>query len=224
MKPVPKVAFSTSRASTKTWHQRLGHLHQLLHSMFSKFLLHVTDKQSVFVCDSCLVGKSSKLSLPLSDYVSSHVLDLIVCDVWGPAHVPSFDGHYFLLCVDHYSKFMWYFPLKLKLDVFVIFQQFIKMAERQFNTKVKSVQTDWGGEFRKLSPFLSQHGIIHRLSCPHTSEQNGSLNAVTECCRNRSHLASPFSCSTEILAFRFWHGCLPHQQDAIVVKLQYLTI
>ncbi|KAD1469156.1 hypothetical protein E3N88_42767 [Mikania micrantha] len=47
------------------------------------------------------------------------------------------------------------------------------MVERQFNTKLKSVQSDWGGEFRTLSTLLSSLGIIHRLSCPHTSEQNG---------------------------------------------------
>ncbi|KAD3067192.1 hypothetical protein E3N88_35072 [Mikania micrantha] len=47
------------------------------------------------------------------------------------------------------------------------------MVERQFNTKLKSVQTDWGGEFRNLSSFFSSIGVIHRLSCPHTSEQNG---------------------------------------------------
>ncbi|KAJ0726566.1 putative RNA-directed DNA polymerase [Helianthus annuus] len=172
---VPKVAFSTARASSKTWHQRLGHPHhQLLKSMFSKFCLPVSDKHSSFACDSCCVGKSSKLSLPLSDYHSSHVLDLVICDVWGPASVTSFDGHnYFLLCVDHYSKFMWFFPLKLKSDVFETFKQFITMAVRQFQTKLKSVQTDWGGEFRRLSPLFLERGIIHRLSCPHTSEQNG---------------------------------------------------
>ncbi|KAM0072744.1 putative RNA-directed DNA polymerase [Helianthus debilis subsp. tardiflorus] len=172
---VPKVAFSTARASYKTWHQRLGHPHhQTLNSMLSKYFLPVSDKNSGFACDSCFVGKSSKLSLPLSDYKSSHVLDLVICDVWGPAPVSSYDGHhYFLLCVDHYSKFMWFFPLKLKSDVFITFQHFITMAERQFKTKLKSVETDWGGEFRKLSPFFLEHGIIHRLSCPHTSEQNG---------------------------------------------------
>ncbi|KAD6794805.1 hypothetical protein E3N88_05701 [Mikania micrantha] len=47
------------------------------------------------------------------------------------------------------------------------------MAERQFNTKLKRVQSDWGGEFRTLAPFLSSLGIIHQRSCPHTSEQNG---------------------------------------------------
>ncbi|KAK1412849.1 hypothetical protein QVD17_34395 [Tagetes erecta] len=172
---VPKVAFSTARASSQTWHQRLGHPHhQLLNSMLSKYCLPVLNNRSDFACDSCCVGKSSKLSLSLSDYKSSHVLDLVVCDVWGPAPVTSFDGHnYFLLCVDHYSKFMWFFPLKLKSDVFATFKQFITMVERQFQTKLKSVQTDWGGEFRKLSPFFSDLGIIHRLSCPHTSEQNG---------------------------------------------------
>ncbi|KAD7116530.1 hypothetical protein E3N88_03798 [Mikania micrantha] len=47
------------------------------------------------------------------------------------------------------------------------------MVERQFNTKLKQVQTDWGGEFRSLSSFFQSLGILHRLSCPHTSEQNG---------------------------------------------------
>ncbi|KAD6118770.1 hypothetical protein E3N88_10041 [Mikania micrantha] len=68
---------------------------------------------------------------------------------------------------------MWLFPLKQKSDVFTTFKQFHTMAERQFKTHLKAVQTDWGGEFRNLSPFLKNLGIIHRLSCPHTSEQNG---------------------------------------------------
>ncbi|KAD0040247.1 hypothetical protein E3N88_44887 [Mikania micrantha] len=49
------------------------------------------------------------------------------------------------------------------------------MVERQFQTKLKFVQTDWGGEFRPLSSFFSSHGVIHRLSCPRTNEQNGFL-------------------------------------------------
>ncbi|KAD4584166.1 hypothetical protein E3N88_21767 [Mikania micrantha] len=68
---------------------------------------------------------------------------------------------------------MWIFPFKRKHDVLDLFKQFILMVERQFNTKIKSVQSDCGGEFRSLSTHLSTLGIIHRLSCPHTSEQNG---------------------------------------------------
>ncbi|KAL9993337.1 putative RNA-directed DNA polymerase [Helianthus debilis subsp. tardiflorus] len=173
--PIPKVAFSTTRAPASTWHQRLGHPHsQLFHSMLSKYCLPISNKDSVLHCDSCSIGKSTKLHLSSSENKSSHVLDLVFCDVWGPAPVPSFDGHnYFLLCVDYFSKFMWLFPLKHKSDVFETFKQFVTMAERQFSTKLKTVQTDWGGEFRNLSTFFSSIGIIHRLSCPHTSEQNG---------------------------------------------------
>ena len=47
------------------------------------------------------------------------------------------------------------------------------MTELQFDTKIKSVQTDWGGEFRPLTSFLQTHGIIHRLICPRTHHQNG---------------------------------------------------
>jgi hypothetical protein len=47
------------------------------------------------------------------------------------------------------------------------------MVERLFNTKIKQIQTDWGGEFRPLNTFFQKHGIIHRISCPHTHQQQG---------------------------------------------------
>jgi len=63
--------------------------------------------------------------------------------------------------------------LKNKSETFTVFQQLKLMAELQFNSKIKSEQTDWGGEFRPLTNFLASHGIIHRLICPHTHHQNG---------------------------------------------------
>ncbi|KAJ0542271.1 putative RNA-directed DNA polymerase [Helianthus annuus] len=201
--PLPRVAFSTYRASTTTWHQRLGHPHaQLFSSMLSSFHLPVSDKNFDFNCSSCLVGKSSKLHLLSSDYHSSHVLDLVFCDVWGPSGVSSFDGHnYFLLCVDHFSKYMWLFPLKRKSEVFETFKRFVTMAERQFSTKVKSVQTDWGGEFRNLSSFFASIGIIHRLSCPHTSEQNGTVER-----RHRHVVETGLTLMAQAhVPQRFWH-------------------
>ncbi|KAJ9561084.1 hypothetical protein OSB04_006244 [Centaurea solstitialis] len=172
---ISKVAFSTSRTSSNIWHQRLGHPHpQLLKSMLSFYHLPLNKQCHVSFCESCSIGKSSKLHLLNSSFKSSNVLDLLFCDVWGPSAITSIEGHnYFLLCVDHYSKFMWIFPFKLKSEVFQIFKNFMIMVERQFNTKLKHVQTDCGGEFRNLSSFFQSLGIIHRLSCPHTSEQNG---------------------------------------------------
>lgn len=90
--------------------------------------------------------------------------------------MPSTEEHrYFVIFLDVYSKYLWYFPLRLKSDVFPIFIQFHKMVERQFSTKIKQIQTDWGGEYRSLRKFFKEIGIVHRLPCPHTHEQNGKI-------------------------------------------------
>ena len=71
-------------------------------------------------------------------------------DLWGPSHITSTNG--FLYCVtfiDAFSRFTWIYLLKNKSDTFTVFKQFKAMAELQFNTKIKSLQTDWGG---KLDP------------------------------------------------------------------------
>nr|GEU29282.1 integrase, catalytic core [Tanacetum cinerariifolium] len=60
-----------------------------------------------------------------------------------------------------------------KSDVYSTFKSFVQMVERQFTTKLKNVQTDWGGEFCNLALFFSSLEIIHRRSCLNTSEQNG---------------------------------------------------
>jgi hypothetical protein len=49
------------------------------------------------------------------------------------------------------------------------------MIERFLNTKIKSVQTDRGGEYRSLNTYFKSIGIIHRLACPHTHQQQGCV-------------------------------------------------
>ena len=187
--------------------------------MISKYSLHLLDKHVTSTCTSCSIGESSKLHLSSSTYKSSHILDLLFCDVWRPAPVTSFHGHrYFLLCVDHFSRFMWFFPLKAKSDVYNTFKQFILTVEWQFQTKLKSVQTDWGSEFRNLSQFFSSLGITHHLSCPHTSEQNALV-----CCGNRSYSSCPILCSATFLAFCFWYNCLSYKSHAFPYKQKHLT-
>nr|GEX21138.1 retrotransposon protein, putative, Ty1-copia subclass [Tanacetum cinerariifolium] len=66
-----------------------------------------------------------------------------------------------------------------KSDVYSTFKLFVQMVERQFTTKLKNVQTDWGGEFCNLASFFSSLGIIHRRS---TSEQTGCVE------RRNSHV------------------------------------
>ncbi|GJV06742.1 putative RNA-directed DNA polymerase [Tanacetum coccineum] len=75
------------------------------------------------------------------------------------------------------------------------------MVECQFTTKLKNVQTDWGGEFRNLASFFSSLGIIHRRSCPHTSEQNGFVER-----RNRHVVEISLTLLAQTcVPQRFWH-------------------
>lgn len=39
----------------------------------------------------------------------------------------------------------------------------------------QSMQSDGGGEFRPFTQHLTNLGILHRFTCPHTSYQNGAV-------------------------------------------------
>ncbi|XP_023773239.1 retrovirus-related Pol polyprotein from transposon RE2 isoform X1 [Lactuca sativa] len=175
LRSTPQVALSATRASSTIWHRRLGHPHKCLFQFIvSSSKLPVSNNTLPSFCSSCQLGKSCKIPLPISSFRSNKILDLVYCDVWCSAPVLSSDGHrYFLLCVDHHTRFMWIFPMSDKSEVYNLFKTFVTTVERQFSTKLKKVQTDWGGEFRNTSTFLTSLGIVHIRSCPHTSAQNG---------------------------------------------------
>ncbi|KAF7151058.1 hypothetical protein RHSIM_Rhsim02G0101600 [Rhododendron simsii] len=175
----PPLALSSECVPLDCWHRRLGHPHaRVLHQVLkSQALPFSANKQcTATICHACQLGKSSRLTLSSTGNKSVAPLDLIFSDVWGPSPFLSSDGHkYFVIFLDDFSKYIWYYPLFNKSDVFNIFSKFQAMVERQFSSKIKSVQTDWGGEFRKLNSYFATLGILHRLPCPHTHEQNGSI-------------------------------------------------
>ena len=120
--------------------------------------------------------KSSCLTLKTTGHQTRAPLDLIFSDVWGPSPMLSPDVfRYFFIFMDAHVKFIWFYHLVAKFDVFQIFYQFQALVERQFSLKIKSVQTDWGGEYQKLNTYFKMISIHHRVICPHTHEQNGMV-------------------------------------------------
>jgi histone deacetylase 1/2 len=173
--PHIKQVFSTLRVSSAQWHARLGHpaSQVVQHILRSHELPSVPNKLDT-VCDACQQGKSHQLPFPLSDHVTHAPLELIYSDVWGPAQT-SVSGHnYYVSFVDAYSRFTWLYLLKRKNDVFDIFLKFQAHVERLLGHKILRVQSDWGGEYIKLNAFFDKLGIMHRVSCPHTHQQNGT--------------------------------------------------
>lgn len=53
--------------------------------------------------------------------------------------------------------------------------KFKSLVENLFSCKIKQTQIDNGVEYisHAFTKFLKTHGILHRLTCPYTSEQNG---------------------------------------------------
>jgi hypothetical protein len=125
-------------------------------------------------CDSCQLGKSKKQPSHASNRISHQPLDLIHSDIWT-SPVQSISGYkYYVIFVDDWSRFTWLYPLHHKSDVFANFVKFKLLVENQF-FKIKQFQSDGGGEFtsNQFQSFLTKNGILHRKSCPYTSQQNG---------------------------------------------------
>lgn len=122
------------------------------------------------VCGSCQYGKSHRLSFSSSCYP----LDLIYSDVWGPSpYLANNKFLYYVLFLDDFSKYFGILPMKAKHEVFDIFLRFKSQIENLFERKINVVRSGWGGEYQKCSKFFAKTGIIHRVSCPYTHEQNG---------------------------------------------------
>jgi histone deacetylase 1/2 len=122
------------------------------------------------------MGKSHRLHAPLSSTVYSSPFEVVHCDLWGRAPFVSYYGYnYYITFVDTYTKYTWIYFLKAKSDALQAFTQFLALINTQFKTTIKALHSDWGGEFRPFTELLNKLGIQHRLTCPHTSHQNGTV-------------------------------------------------
>ncbi|RVW45084.1 Retrovirus-related Pol polyprotein from transposon RE1 [Vitis vinifera] len=136
----------------KLWHHRLGH------------------------ASTDILAKSHRLPTHLSLSCASKPLELVHTDLWGLASVKSTSGaRYFILFLDDYSLYTWFYPLQTKDQALLAFKKFKLQVENQFDAKIKCLQSDNGGEFRSFKTFLQQTGIFHRFSCPYNSAQNGRV-------------------------------------------------
>ena len=96
------------RASYDLWHARLGHVnHSVISFLNRKGHLSLTSLlHSPSLCNTCQLAKSHRLHYSRNERGSSHVLDLIHCDLWGPSPIKSNSGFfYYVIFIDDYSRF-----------------------------------------------------------------------------------------------------------------------
>lgn len=121
---IPQVN-AISKSNSLNWHHRLGHpsLH-VFRRLVSQQCLNVSNI-STLDCNSCCINKSHKLAFSNTSSISSTTpLEYIYTDVWtSPIH--SHDGFkYYIIFVDHYTKYIWLYPLKQKSDAKPVFTRY----------------------------------------------------------------------------------------------------
>ena len=110
--------------------------------------------------------------------------------MWGPAHCVGLNGsRYYLIFVNHDTKYLWFYPVNAKSCDKSIFPQSKKIVEKHFQTSIKSHYSDNDGEFINLKPFLSLYRISHYTIAPHTPQHNG----VSECRRRHHRVETGFT-------------------------------
>ncbi|KAL3846245.1 hypothetical protein ACJIZ3_003648 [Penstemon smallii] len=207
-------AFLADRVSPHQWHNRLGHPSMAtVQRVIRQASLPIKGRKSDALCPACCVSKSHQLPHVSSLHRAEGPLHLIFADVWGPSPTLSRDGsRYYLSFVDDFSKYSWIFPLKRKSDVVDVFRLFKNKVECLFNSKIRMIQSDWGGEFRSLRKLLDSFGITHRIYYPYSHPQNGTVE------RKHRHIV-------EVGLALLSHASLPHKFwfDAFVTAVYLIN-
>ncbi|XP_021741308.1 uncharacterized protein LOC110707588 [Chenopodium quinoa] len=182
------------------------HAPKLIKNLISVRKFDCNKHSSSSICDSCVYGKHVKLPFAPS---TSHTLmpfDIIHSDLWTSPILSSLGHRYYIVLLDDLSNYLWTFPIAKKSDVYETFLAFKAHIHTQFERSVKNIQCDNGREFDNgpFWEFCKRNGLSFRLSCPHTSSQNGkaerkirTINNVTRTLL--AHASLPPS---------FWHHAL----------------
>ena len=107
--------------------------------------------KEITFCSSCQLGKSKKLPFLENAKIAEKPFELIHMDLWGLALILSNKWcKYYKHFVDDCTRFTCLFRSETKDQVTKIFLDFKAYVERQFDTKIKIVQSNCGIEFMPL--------------------------------------------------------------------------
>ncbi|KAL4037782.1 hypothetical protein IC575_001382 [Cucumis melo] len=173
--PPSPISAPITDSDTYQWHLRLGHASpEKLHHLISINNLNSITKFVPFNCLNCKLAKQPALSFSTSTFICNKPFDLIHSDIWGFAPTSIVHGYrYYVLFIDHFSRFTWIYFLKHHSELSVIYIEFANMIHTQFSCPIKILRTDNALEYKDsiLLSFLSQQGTLVQRSCSHTFQQ-----------------------------------------------------
>ncbi|WP_461088094.1 DDE-type integrase/transposase/recombinase, partial [Streptomyces deserti] len=191
---LPRQIHRETKASTM--HARLGHPNFEVYNVMAKSMnLPKIDRNKWSSCPTCNLSKGLNYKGQLSKTKYTAPLQLVQIDLCGNFTYSNPSKYsYFLTIVDKYTRMYFTYPIHRKHQSAEVIISWIKEVENFFSSrggyKVGTIRTDNGKEIvnEHLLHCLDKRGIIHQLTVPYNSFQNGgaerahrSLEEKTRC-------------------------------------------
>ncbi|GJX22179.1 ribonuclease H-like domain-containing protein [Tanacetum coccineum] len=175
--PSSTTPFALLSLSPTTWHRRLGHPSEdVLRRLESSHYISCNKTKLSALCHVCQLGKHTRLPFTSSESNVASVFDIIHSDLWTSPISSESGIKYYAIFLDHFSHYVWVYPLLHKSDLFDTFVTFRAYINKQFNVDIKALQCDHGGEYdnTRFHNLFRQNGIQFWFSCPKTSRKRGN--------------------------------------------------
>nr|GEU47027.1 zinc finger, CCHC-type [Tanacetum cinerariifolium] len=147
----------------------------VLRRLESRQLISCRKSKLSALCHACQLGKHAKLLFYNFESSVDSMFEFIHSDIWTSPILSESRIKYYAIFLDHFSHFVWVYPLHKRSDLFDNFVAFRAYVNKQFNVDIKALQCDHGGEYDNahVHDLFHQNGIQFRFSFPCTSQQNG---------------------------------------------------
>jgi hypothetical protein len=132
-------------------------------------------------CKYCVFEKQCRYKFKEVRHIRKCIIDYIHSNVWGSSPTVSLGGSsYFVTFIDDYSMKVWVYLLKIKVDVFNTFKQFMALVENNIDRSIKCLRKDNGGEFTSVEfeNYSKEVGIERHMTTIYTLQQNGVVERM----------------------------------------------
>jgi hypothetical protein len=176
--PLIEHTFIATRVpDLETWHCCLGHVnYQLIVEMSDRNIakgMHINLSSALPKCQSCILGKQMKLSVPkiCEGKRAGGALEIVYIDLTRPESVQLASGNsYVMNLIDDATSFCWAISLHLKLDVIKELKDRSLLVERKTSKTISHFNID-NGELKSIefvpprasNPNGPPHLLQHRM-------------------------------------------------------------
>ena len=113
-------------------------------------------------CEDCIIWKHQRDNFPTSTPQSKEHLEIVHTDLCVPMQTQSIGGRFYSLTfIDYFSRKIWVYFFKNKLETFSKFKEFKALNENQSGIFIKVLKSYGRGEYdsHEFRYFFMHHGI-----------------------------------------------------------------